>query len=165
MERYIFQQRIETIRIYHEDFLSVRGTFRTLHEIYGQHHRSTEGTTRRIVRKFETTDSVVDQPTPVDHRNPSSNENIAAFRESVNEGADLSILRRAQELGLSQSSTWRILHEDLGLFPYKIQSIQEQKPNEHLQRRQFADLAQEQLEIYPNFGKKRSSFVMKLIFG
>ena len=67
---------------------------------------------------------------------------------------NLSIRRRAQELRLSQTSTWRILRKDLGLFPYKIQLTQELKPNDHLQRRQFADWALEQLEIDLDFGKK-----------
>ena len=62
------------------------------------------------------TDSVVDQPTPVRRRNARSDENVAAVRESVSEDLNLSIPRRAQELGLSQTSTWRILHKDLGLF-------------------------------------------------
>ena len=39
--------------------------FRVLREIYGQHHRSAEGTIRRIVDKFETTGLMVYQPTPV----------------------------------------------------------------------------------------------------
>ena len=34
--------------------------FRGLREIYGQHHRPTEGTIHRIVEKFETTGLVVD---------------------------------------------------------------------------------------------------------
>ena len=42
---------IDIIRIYHQNSLSVRATFRALREFYDQHHRPTEGTIRRIVRK------------------------------------------------------------------------------------------------------------------
>ena len=72
----------------------------------------------------------------------------------MSEDPNLSVPRRAQELGLSQASTWRISHNDLGRFPYKIQLTQELKPNDHLQRRQFADWAREKLAIDPDFGKK-----------
>ena len=81
----------------------------------------------------------MNQPTPIRHRNAHSHVNIAAVRESDSEDSNLSILRRAQEPGLSQSSTWRILLKDLGFFPYKVQLTQELKPNDHLQRRRFAD--------------------------
>ena len=97
---------------------------------------------------------MVDQPTPVRLRNTCSDENIAAAWESVNDDLNLSIPRHAQELGLSQTLTWPILRKDLDLFPYKIQSIQELKPNDHLQGRQSADWALQQLKIDPDFGKK-----------
>ncbi|KAJ8947079.1 hypothetical protein NQ318_019975 [Aromia moschata] len=60
----------------------------------------------------------------VRQRNARSIENIAAVRVSVQENPRQYIPRRAQELGLSQTSTWRILHRDLGLHPYKIQLTQ-----------------------------------------
>ena len=73
---------------------------------------------------------------------------------------------RAQELRLSLISTWRILRKDLDHFPYKIQLTQELKPNDYLQRQQFADWTLEELEIDPDFGKnnhlyRRSPFSVK----
>ena len=53
---------------------------------------------------------------------------------------------------------WR---KDLDRFPYKFQLTEELKSNDHLQRRQFADCALEQLEIDPDFGKKTSSLSTK----
>jgi len=88
--------------------------------------------------KFESTDLINNQPTPVRHRNARSAENIAAVRESVRENPRRSISHRSQELGLSATSTWRILCRDLG-HPYKIQLTQELKVNDHRKRRVFAD--------------------------
>ena len=105
MEHNTVQQRMEIIRCDHQNSLSVQATFRARHEIYGQHHCPTEGTIRRIVEKFETTGLVMDQPTPVRRRNARSDQNIVAVRENVNEDPILSIPHRAQELGLSQTST------------------------------------------------------------
>ena len=119
----------------------------------------------RIVGKFETIGSVVDQPTPVCRRNARSAENIAAVRESVNDDPNLSIPRRAQELELSQTSTWRILSKNLDLFPCKIQLIQELRSNNDLQRRQIANWTLEQLKIDLDLGKKQSSLATKLILG
>jgi len=76
----------------------------------------------------------------------------AAVRESVRENPKRSISRRSQELGLSVTSTWRILRRDLG--PYKIQLTQELKINDHRQRRVFADWVLEQLEVNLNFAKQ-----------
>jgi len=92
------------------------------------------------------------QPISVRHRR--SAENIAAVRESVRENPRRSISRRSQELGLSATSTWRILRRDLDLHSYKIQLIQELKVNDHRQRHVFADWVLEQLEVNPNFAKQ-----------
>jgi len=75
-------------------------------------------------------------------------------RKNVRETPRQLISRRSQELGLSATSAWRILRQDLGLYSYKIRLIQEHKVNDHRQRRVFADWALEQLEVDPNFAKK-----------
>jgi len=102
-------------------------------------HRPAESTIRHLVVKFESTDSINNQPTPVRRRNARFAENIAAVHESVRENPRRSISRHSQELGLSATSIWQILRRDLGLHPYKIQLTQELKVNYHRQRRVFAD--------------------------
>lgn len=153
MQRYTVPQRVKVIEIYYRNQLSIRRTFRALREIHGPNNRPTEATIRRIVSKFEATGSVENLPTPRRRRSARSLENIAAVRENVQETPKLSILRRSQELGLSPSSVWRILHLDLKLHPYKIQLTQELKPNDHLMRRRFANWALENLEANPNFAQ------------
>ena len=122
MESYSVEQRIDIISLYYQNARSVRTTFRALCNIYGAHNRPVESTIRRLVDKFESTGSVNNQKTPVRRRNMvRSVEKIAAMNESVQDNLKKSIPRRAQELGLSQTSTWRVLRRDLGLHPYKIQ--------------------------------------------
>lgn len=75
-------------------------------------------------------------------------------RKIVGEYCCQSIPRRAQELGLSATSTWQIMRQDLGFHSYKVQITQELKPNDHRQRRVFADWALEQLAANRNFEKK-----------
>ncbi|XP_061380157.1 uncharacterized protein LOC133319497 [Danaus plexippus] len=154
MAGYSVEQHVQIIKLFYENGSSVRATFRALRPFYGRDDRPAESTIRRLVDKFESTGSVNNQPVPVRQRNARSAENIAAVRDSVLENPRQSIPRRAQELGLSQTTTWRILRCDLSLHPYKIQLTQELKVNDHRQRRVFADWALEQLEVDADFGKK-----------
>ena len=74
-----------------------------------------------MVNKFESTYSLLNVPVPVRQRTGRSTENIAPVRASVQNEPKKSILRRSQELGISQSTLWRILRKDLQLHPYKIE--------------------------------------------
>ncbi|KAJ8957741.1 hypothetical protein NQ318_017639 [Aromia moschata] len=94
---------------------------------YGRRDDPSKSILQRLVAKFETTGSVNNLSTLVRERKARSAENIDAVRISVQENSRQSIPRRAQELGLSQTSTWRILRRDLGLHPYKIQLTQKLK--------------------------------------
>lgn len=79
---------------------------------------------------------------------------VASVSQSVAEEPRLSIPRRAQQLGLSYGTLWRILHLDLHLHPYEVQLVQELKPRDHLMRRQFADWVIEQETADPVFSNK-----------
>ncbi|CAK9834549.1 hypothetical protein ANTRET_LOCUS11064 [Anthophora retusa] len=154
MERYTIQQRVEIVKIYYKNSCSVRQTFRELRNIYGRNDRPTERSIQRIIAKFEQSGSVTDRAVPLRRRNARSKENIDAVAESVSEDPNLSIPHRAQAVGLSATSTWRILRKDLGMHPYKIQLTQELKPQDHQARRTFTDWALQQLQTDPNFGEK-----------
>ncbi|KAL4131724.1 hypothetical protein QTP88_008998 [Uroleucon formosanum] len=114
--------------------------------------------------QIESTGSINYQPTSIRQRNARSIENIAAVRDSVRENPRRSISCRLQELGLSTTSIWRILHRDLGLHPYEIQLTQTLKVNDHTQHRVFVDWVLRQLAVDPNFAKK-SSLMTRPIFG
>ena len=88
-----------------------------------------------VMEKLEATGFVADQKTAVRQRRKHSNENKAAVRESVHMNPEKSIFKRSQELGISLTTTWRILQKDLGFHPYKIVLTQELKPNDHRLRR------------------------------
>ena len=49
---------------------------------------------------------------------------------------------------------WRILHEGLGLHPFKIKLTQELKPLDHLKRRNFCDWALQKFEEDNQFHRK-----------
>ncbi|XP_065084407.1 uncharacterized protein LOC135706689 [Ochlerotatus camptorhynchus] len=148
MESYSVQQHVQMIKLFYQSKCSLRSTFRALRPFYGRNNRPTERTIRNVVNKFEETGSVNAQPPSVREQNAST------VRKSEQENPRQSTPRRAQELGLSQASTWRILRRELGLHPYKIQLTQELKLNGHRQRRLFADWLLEQLETDADFARK-----------
>ena len=94
--------------------------------------------------KFRTKFTLLDIKPPIRLRRVRTEENIAAVSASVNDDHQLSIRRRSQQLGLSESTTWKILRKDLGVKPFKIQLAQELKPNDLPQLRIFGEkLAEE----------------------
>lgn len=71
-----------------------------------------------LINKFERLAEVRDIKTPT--RAPSI-ENISAVAVSLAENPGLFIPRRLQELGISQTSLYRILHKNHSLQAYKVQ--------------------------------------------
>jgi len=92
MEGHSVEQRVQIIKFYYQNQCSVRETFCALRDFYPRHNRPAESTIRRLVAKFESTDSINNQPTSLHRRNASA-ENIAAVRESVRENPRRSISR------------------------------------------------------------------------
>ena len=154
MERYTSQQRVEIIKIYYRNSESVASTLRALRPIYGRNNRPSRSTIERLVEKFESTGTVQNVPVPVRQRSARSVENIAAAEASVEESPNVSLTRRSQALGISVTSLWRILRNDLGLHPYKIKLTQELKPLDHQKRRMFVNWAEQQLENDSDFYRK-----------
>lgn len=156
MASYTLQQRIVIIELFYENGCSVRNVFRKLRDVYGRHNRPTE---QQIVRKFQETGAVQDRERRQYARAGRSEENIGAVSDSVAADPNTSISRRSQQLGLSESTVWRILHKDLALKAYKVQLTQELLPQDHGMRRDFANWILEQNDDL----KKKSSFRTKHI--
>lgn len=154
MNRLTKEQRIVIVQRYYENARSVRACYRALRGDFGQRGRPSELAIRRIIDKFERDYTLLDSKPPTRQRNARSAENIVAVRESVNANANVSVVRRSQQLGFSPMSTWRILKKDLGLHPYKLILSQELKPADHGLRRTFTDWALLQLEQNADFGKQ-----------
>ena len=88
--------------------------------MYGRNNRPSRSTIERLVEKFETTGTVQNVPVRVRQWIARIVENIAVA--SIEESPNLSLTRRSQALGISVTSLWRILRNDLGLhlFFFKI---------------------------------------------
>ena len=89
-----------------------------------------KATAYRLVKDFEERGTVADKPKRGPCRTVRTSETISAAQASVSQNSWTSIRHRSQELGISASSLWNILHKDLHLFPYKIQLTQQLLPQD-----------------------------------
>ena len=101
--------------------------------------------------------TLLDINPPTRLRTVRREENIAAVSASVNDDHQLSIRRHSQQLGLCYSIMWKILLKDLGVKPFKIQLVQELKPNDL----PLGKLAEDSLS--KNCVQRRSSFLAQWI--
>ncbi|GFU56040.1 DUF4817 domain-containing protein [Trichonephila clavipes] len=105
------------------------------------------------MERFRTTFTLIDNSHP-QRRRTVRTEAIATVERSIKEDPNESIRHRAQELDLGTSTLWKILRKDLGLRAYKIQLVQELKPNDHQARRRFVECAQNEIAVVPDFHKR-----------
>ena len=132
MVKFTNQQRLEIIKNYFRNSESVVATLRALTPIFGRNNRPTRQAVHAIVDKFETKFTRFDDPVPKRRRIAWSEEIIAAVSASIQKEPNQSIPRRSQELGIAQTTLWRIMREYLGLHAFKIKLTQELKPLDHL---------------------------------
>ena len=85
-------------------------------------------------------------------------EYISAVAESACEAPSTSIHRRSQQFNILETSLRRILHEDLGMTPYKVQLVHELKPIDNRMHFRFAKLACDRFTEDADFGKKKIIF-------
>jgi hypothetical protein len=81
-------------------------------------------------------------------------DNIATVSESVAESPGTSLRHHSQQLDIPRSTMQQILTKDLHLHAYKIQLMQELKPTDHVQRREFVNWVLENQKLDSNFSKK-----------
>ena len=79
---------------------------------------------------------------------------MSTLENIVCKAPSTSIHRRSQRLNISETSLKRILHNDIGMTPYKVQLVQELKPIDHPMRFRFAKWACDRLTEDADFGKK-----------
>ena len=134
MVKFTNQQRLEIIKNYYRNSESAVATLRALTPIFGRNNRPTRQAVRAIGDKFETKFTLLDVPVPKRRHIARSEEIIAAVNASIQNERNQSIPRRSQELGITQTTLWRIMPKDLGLHAFKIKLTQELNPLDHLKR-------------------------------
>ena len=109
MVKFTNQQRLEIIKNYYRNSEPVVATLRALTPIFGRHNRPTRQAVRAIVDKFETNFTLLNVPMPKRRRIARSEEIIAAVSASIKNEPNQLIPRRSPELGIGQTTLWRIM--------------------------------------------------------
>ncbi|GFU94287.1 DUF4817 domain-containing protein [Trichonephila clavipes] len=154
MNRLTPEQRFQIVQFYLENNGSVRNMYRALRPFYRRQNRPSEQLIRLTMERFHTTFTLIDNSHHQRRRTVRTEEAIATVERSIEEDPNESIRHRAQELDLCPSTLWKILRKDLGLRAYKIQLVQELKPNDHQARRRFVEWAQNEIAVVPDFHKR-----------
>ena len=141
MLKFTNQQRLEIIKNYYRNSESVVATLRALTPSFGRNNHPTRQAVHAIVDKFETKFTLLNVPVPKRLRIARSEEIIAAVSASIQNEPNQSIPRRTQELGIAQTTLWRIMRKDVGLNAFKIKLTKELKSFDHLKHRNFSDWA------------------------
>lgn len=151
MEPYTGVQRAFCVRAYYENNKSVITARRLYRHEHGLHDLSevpSANVIRKWIRMFETTGSTV--PITVRGRPVSarSADIVERVRVSVQRNPQQSTRKRSQSLDVKRTTLRRILKRDLHLKAYKIQIVQELKPDDANNRLNFVNLM---LERFNNF--------------
>ncbi|GFV39287.1 DUF4817 domain-containing protein [Trichonephila clavipes] len=154
MNRLTPEQRFQIVQFYFENNGSVWNTYRVLRPFYRRQNHPSEQLIRLTMERFHTTFTLIDNSHPQRRRTVRTEEAIATVERSIEEDPNESISHRAQELDLCPSTLWKILRKNLGLRVYKIQLVQELKPNDHQARRRFVEWAQNEIAVVPDFHKR-----------
>ena len=90
-------------------------TLRVLRPIYGCNNRPSRSTIERLVEIFESAGTVENVPVPVRQRSARSVEHTVAAEASVEESPNVFLTRLSKALGISVTTLWQILRNNLGL--------------------------------------------------
>lgn len=153
MERFTGEQRAFCVKNYYKNADScviVRRSFRSHYGLHDLKQCPSESLIRAWVRKFEATGSTLNQKPKGPERTKRSDENINEVGSSVIRNPGQSTRKRSAELSVSRTTLRRILKEDLKLHPYKLQLVQDLKPNDHNLRRDFVETMFERFRSFNN---------------
>lgn len=131
MERFSGADRALCVREFYKNGNSATAARRKFCSIRHIRHLNDAPSTRLIARwveKFEETGSTLEKPKSGRPRSSRTVKNVESVAQSIREDPNISIRKRAVALNVHRSSLCRILHKDLKLHPYKIQLVQELKP-------------------------------------
>ena len=75
--------------------------------------------------------------------------NVQAVREHLEQSPRKSTRRQSQEVGISRTAVQGVIHNDLNLFPYKVQILQKQIDSIKEERSEFCQSISDRIENNP----------------
>src|SRR6185437_7296931 len=154
--RYSTEERVFLVKLCHKSEVAGRVRMTWVRQKFReQFHKPApaSSTIKDLMKKHEETGSVLDNQKAKSGRPKTgrSEENVERVRLANIENRQSSSRKLAHELDLSPSSTFRILKQDLRLFPYRIQNRQSLTDRDKEARMAFAQRFKQQHENDPLF--------------
>ncbi|PNF27340.1 hypothetical protein B7P43_G02435 [Cryptotermes secundus] len=153
MEQWYVQERVVAVRSYYrhgDSLVEALREFRRHFNLAPRDHAPSKHAIRTWVQNFEETGSVGKRKSSGRPGSAWTPENVEAVQASVLRSPHRSVRKVAAAVTVSRRSVQRILHE-LKFHPYKLQLVQELKPNDHLLRRQFCEAIMNKTDENPDF--------------
>lgn len=141
------------------------GSYKKLQEEFCEHFQCTKYPVKSVVcnwiQNFNAYGTVRNQNSASKYKTTHSgrprkrtNALIAAVKSSVDDDPNCSVRKRAQSLGLKKDTCWRIVREDMKLFPYRIQTHQVLVATDKIKRKDMASKLIEKAKKSPMFLKR-----------
>lgn len=137
MASYTPAERFVIVELYIENQKSIILTQRKFRAKFPRRKAPDPRTIRALYSKLASAGTLHNVPCPNKPRRARSNTNITIAQDLLEENPNLSTRRGAQALGISKSTMQRIFRDDLTLYPYKIQMVQQLKPEDYPRRLQY----------------------------
>lgn len=138
MEQYTPKQRAQIVELYIKNSFSIVKTQRAFHKENKVKFAPTKRTIHNLYEKFRDRGNLGNVSRPNKKRTKRTNRNIARVKQSVERAPETSAVRRSSQLNISRTTLRRIMHDDLNLFPYKIQCVQQLLPLDKPRRVNYA---------------------------
>lgn len=142
MSQYTPIERSDIVELYIENQKSIILTQRAFRAKFPRKEAPDPKTIRALYSKFKSSGVLSNVSRGTIQRRARSNTNITIAQDLLEENPNLSTERGAQALGISKRSMRRILRIDLQMFPYKIQMVQQLKPEDYPRRLQYGKTMQ-----------------------
>ena len=94
-----------------------------LHKDFGKRETPSALYVHYLAKKVKETGILIDKPIREKPKAVHTLENTAAVAQSVRQAPSTSIHRRSQQLKISETSLRRILGEEIGITPFKVQLV------------------------------------------
>ena len=153
MEKFSIVQRTQIVKFHYQNQGSIIQTQRAYRRHFNVRDALSKNAIKGMVKRFEDQGAVSDLPRSGRPKAVCTDENKERIRENVEENPTISTRKQSLELGISRTSLKRVM-KSLNFYPYKVQLIQEWKPQDFQPKLQNAIRLRELAENAPNFFDK-----------
>lgn len=133
---------------------SITGAQRSFRRHFGKRAAPSRKVILRAVRNFRKTGNIKKRQSPGRPRTVRNEENIKIISATIAQDPQQSTRRLAQVVSLKRSSVQRVLKNDLKLYPYKAQVVQQLIPADKVNRVKFCEWLMEKCTAEQNFMQK-----------